>query len=257
MSLGVGRQFVEILHPERGVHREDVLQVEQPRDVGEARFRVKVRALDEWIDHHRLVVEDADGVAIRLGFSAGARADRARRADPVLDHHALAEQRADALGERAHKHVAQAARSLRGDRPDRLARVVVGGGRHGWREQHKQRERAAAHERSPTSEAFLSSSMPQRIRGGKQSGTPAASWPGIGERSDAVLRTAMAPRQPGWRGSVVPPAGHSLLSIGSVRITLRRAKARPSTSLMSSAKKTWMPGMKPGMTEEISCPNTP
>ena len=139
LALAAPRARSNDLTFERRVHREHLRQVEQPGDRDQVLLRIEAHVLeDERIDDHRLAVEDADRVAVGRRVGAGARADRARRAHPVLDHDGLAERRAHLLGERAHEHVAQAARALRGDRADRPVRVVVG--ERGRRWQHDGRE---------------------------------------------------------------------------------------------------------------------
>ncbi len=133
-----GDQFVHRLGLEIGIdhqHLDQVKQVDDRRDL----LGIERKSLEEvLVVDHRIGIDDADRVAVRLRILAGARADIAGAAGTILDDQRLAEALVHFLAEHAHEDVADAAGARGGEHVDRAGRVVVGeGGRRAARQRRR------------------------------------------------------------------------------------------------------------------------
>ena len=78
------------------------------------------------IDGDVAELDEAERVAVRLGFGDRLGADIAAGAGAVLDHEALAERLVQIVGRDARGHVHQAAGGGDDDQADRLGRIILG-----------------------------------------------------------------------------------------------------------------------------------
>jgi hypothetical protein len=94
--------------------------MEQIDDRRQPMFRIEAQFLEqELVVDQRIGIDDADGVAVRRRFRAGARGDVAGAAGAVLDDQRLAEARPHFLAQDAHEDIADAAGGENADRPGR------------------------------------------------------------------------------------------------------------------------------------------
>jgi len=132
LRLRQRRKLVERLDLHRRVDCEHLRDEEQVGDRSEILLGVETRLLEqELVVAQRLDRQDADGVAVRRRFGAGAPADIEAAARPVLHHDRLAELLLKLLAGDPHEHVAQAPGHQRGDRPHRAAGKLLRRDRRG------------------------------------------------------------------------------------------------------------------------------
>jgi hypothetical protein len=123
-------QLVDRFGVEIGIDHQHLDQVEEIDDRDEL-VGIEGQILEEvLVVDHRIGIDDADRVAVRRRVLAGARGDIAGTAGAVVDDQRLAEALVQFLAEHAHEDIADAAGARGGEHVDRLARVIVGTGRH-------------------------------------------------------------------------------------------------------------------------------
>ena len=89
-------------------------------------FRIERQTLEEvLVVDHRIGIDDADRVTVRLRILAGVRADVAGAAGAVLDDQRLAEALVQFLAKNAHEDVADAAGARGGEHMDGAVWIIV------------------------------------------------------------------------------------------------------------------------------------